>query len=77
MSLDIFEYLDHLNQERYRAVILHASPEMGKSVTRFAQKVCQQANGKYLDLLDLFISNSELNARVDSFTPRKISFSSD
>lgn len=71
MPLNIFAYLNHLDQERNRAAILHASPEMGTSVTKFAQKVCRQAGGKYLDLLDLFIQNAELSAKVDSFSPEK------
>lgn len=71
MSLDVFEYLTHLDQERYRAVILHATPEMGTAVTRFTHKVCAQAGGKYLDLLDLFIQNQELSTRIDSFSTEK------
>ena len=72
MSLDIFEYLTHLDMERYRAVILHAAPEKGTAVTKFAQKVCAQAGGKYLDLLDLFITNQELSQQIDSFSPHKL-----
>lgn len=72
MTLDIFEYFAHLDQERYRAVIMHAAPEKGSSVTKFAQKVCAQAGGKYIDLLDLFIQNRELSERIDSFSPEKL-----
>jgi hypothetical protein len=71
MPLDIFEYLDHLDQERYRAVILHTSPEMGTSIAKFAQKVCTKRGGKYLDLLDLFINNQKLSTQIDSFSPEK------
>lgn len=71
MPLDVFMYLNHLDQERNRALILHASPELGLSVTRFAQKVCAQTSGKYLDLLDLFVQNPEMSARIDGFSPEK------
>lgn len=71
MALDVFEYLSLLDQERYRAVILHATPEKGLAVTKFAKKVCTQKSGKYVDLLDLFIQNQELRERIDSFSPEK------
>lgn len=72
MTLDIFEYFTHLAQERYRAVIIHAAPEKGPAVTKFAQKVCARAGGKYIDLLDLFIQDHELSERIDSFSPEKL-----
>ena len=69
MPLDAFEYFNHLDQERFRAVILHATPEKGPSVTRFAQRACEQADGKYLDLLDLFVNDQTLSAKIDRFGP--------
>ena len=72
MSLDIFEYFTRLDQERYRAVIMHTAPEKGSAVTKFAQKVCAQAGGKYIDLLDLFIQNRELSEQIDIFSPEKL-----
>jgi hypothetical protein len=71
MKLDIFEYLTKLDQERYRAVILHASPSKGTAVTKFAQRACARVNGKYLDLMGLFIQSRELSEQVDSFNPEK------
>jgi len=72
MSRDAYEYLAHLEQERYRAVILHAAPEKGLLVTQFAKKVCAQLGGKYLDLLDLFIQTKELSEHIDRFGPEEI-----
>jgi len=72
MTLDIFEYFTHLDQERYRAVIIHAIPEKGLAVTKFAQKVCARSGGKYIDLLDLFMQSQELSERIDSFSPEKL-----
>jgi hypothetical protein len=71
MPYDAFQYLDYLNQMRYRAIILHAPPEKGNAATRFAQSLCSTANGKYLDLLGLFIEEIELRGKIDSFNPEK------
>ena len=69
MPFDIFEYFSHLEQERFRAVILHAKPEKGSAVTQFSQQACEQADGKYLDLLDYFINDEALSAKIDRFGP--------
>lgn len=71
MTIDIFEYLTHIDQERYRAVILHAAPEKGLAMTQFAQKICVHSGGKYFDLLEFFIQNKELSEHIDSFSPEK------
>jgi hypothetical protein len=71
MSRDVYAYLAQLEQERYRAILLHAAPEKGPSVTRFAKKVCTQLGGKYLDLLDLFIQTKELSEHIDRFNPEE------
>ena len=71
MSLDVFEYLEYLNQLRYRAVILHTAPEKGNAATRFVQTLCRRANGRYLDLLELFIREDGLRSKIDSFSPEK------
>lgn len=71
MTIDFIAYLSEIDQERYRAVILHTPPEMGTAKTEFAKRICLKANGKYLDLLDFFIQNPEMSARIDSFTPEK------
>ena len=69
MSRDVFEYLSFLAQERYRSIVLHDKPEKSPIVTRFANKVCTHSGGKYLDLLSLFIQNTELSENIDSFSP--------
>jgi hypothetical protein len=71
MPVDAFQYLEYLDQLRYRAMILHDAPEKGIAATRFVQALCRGANGKYLDLLDLFIGDEELRSRIDSFNPEK------
>ncbi len=72
MPISVFDMLIGLEQERYRAVILHAIPEKSPSMSRFCQKVCKQTNGKYLDLLEFFIQSQNLSENIDSFSPEKL-----
>ena len=72
MPISVFDALVSLEQERYRAVILHAGPEISPSMTHFCQKVCKQTYGKYLDLLDFFIQSPNLSENIDSFSPEKL-----
>jgi hypothetical protein len=72
MPISVFDTLAHLEQERYRAVILHTVPEKSPSLSLFCQKFCKQANEKYLDLLELFIQSSALSENIDSFSPEKL-----
>jgi hypothetical protein len=72
MPINVFEYLNQLDQLRFRAVIFHAAPEKNSILTRFAQSLCTQANGEYLDLLGTFIESNELRAKVDSFNPQQL-----
>lgn len=71
MPISVFETLDHLQQERYRAVIFHAAPDQSPRLSSFCQKVCTQVHGKYLDLLELFIQTPELSEKIDTFNPEK------
>jgi len=41
-------------------------------LTSFCQKVCQQSNGKYLDLLEYFIQNHSLSENIDTFGLEKL-----
>jgi len=72
MPINVFDVLDGLKQERYRAFILHSVPEKSPSMTLFCQKVCKQTNGKYLDLLEFFIQSPNLSQNIDSFSPEKL-----
>jgi len=71
VSLDVFDYLSQLEQERYRAIVLHSAPEKGASATQFAKKICTRLGGKYLDLLDYFIQSEELCKQIDRFSPEE------
>ena len=70
--MDVLNFMRDLDQERFRATIIHAKPEKGPAVTQFAQKACQLSGGKYLDLLTFFIQSKELNQTIDSFGPDKL-----
>ena len=72
MTVDMLDFLRDLDQERYRAAIIHTKPEKGPAVTLFAKKACQVSGGKYLDLLDFFIQSKELSQTIDSFGPDKL-----
>ena len=71
MPISVFDALIRLEQERYRAIILHDIPEKSPSLTQFCQKVCKKTNGKYLDLLEFFIQSPNLSENIDSFSPEK------
>lgn len=71
MPIDVLDYLKGLEQERYRAIIIHALPMMGPILTTFGKKICSNLGGKYLDLLDFFIQSLELSETIDSFNPEK------
>jgi len=72
MAIDVYSYLKSLEQERYRAIIIHAFPEMGKKLTIFCQKFSAHLGGKYMDLLDFFIQSPPLFESIDRFTPDKL-----
>jgi len=72
MAIDVFSYLEELGRERYRAVILHAAPFIGRKLTEFCQKVCHSLQGKYINLLDFFLQSQSLSAAIDRFSPEKL-----
>jgi hypothetical protein len=72
MGFDIFQVVNDLGNERYRSIIIHAKPEYGQVMSKFAEKLSQKANGKYIDLLEYFIENSELSESIDTFGVEKL-----
>ena len=71
MPYDVFEYLTDLDQERYRAIIIHTRPESSALMSIFAKKVCEETGGEYLDLLNMFVETSHLREGIDGFGPEK------
>jgi len=72
MPTEIFYLLNLLDRERYRAAIIHTSPEKSPALTDFCKKFCQQKGGKYLDLLEFFIQSPTLSESIDRFSPEKL-----
>ncbi|MFQ6042123.1 MAG: hypothetical protein ACE5PV_14800, partial [Candidatus Poribacteria bacterium] len=56
--LDILSYIDRQKRESYRAFFIVGEANCGKS--DFAKKVAEEANGRYLDLLELFLNDKSL-----------------
>ena len=72
MSINIFDYLINLEQERNRVIILHTPPDKGPELTQFCKKICTKLDAKYLDLLEFFIQSEELREKIDTFSPEKM-----
>lgn len=72
MPIEMFDLLNHLERERYRAAIIHTSPEKSPALTHFCKKFCRQKGGKYLDLLEFFIQSPALSEAIDRFSPEKL-----
>ena len=72
MPIDIINYLRYLDQERYRAIILHTKPDLSQSLMSFSKKLCKQVNGKYINLLNLFLHSKELSSKIDTYRPEKL-----
>ena len=68
MPIEISETINHLAQERYRAIIIFTAPDKSSELSVFLRKVARTNNGKYLDLLDVFINSPELRTSVDIFS---------
>jgi len=69
MGIDIQEYLTKLGQEKFRSIIIHAKPQSDASLRHHACQIHDKIGGGYLDVLGDFISDSQLAAEVDRFTP--------
>ncbi|MFA7408004.1 MAG: hypothetical protein WCY93_09355 [Anaerolineaceae bacterium] len=72
MSLDVFDYLDQIGQQRYRALIFHTSHEKSAMLSLFSKKICEKTSGRYLDLLACFINNPNYSDELSSFKPEKL-----
>lgn len=72
MPISVFATLAHLDQERHRVIVIHAAPDKSPSMSLFCQRFTKEANGKYLDLLELFIQTPALSENIDGFSPEKL-----
>jgi hypothetical protein len=70
--LDPSDYISSLQQERHRAIILHIDAQRSPALTEFCRRLCERTGGKYVDLLDLFVQEPDLNGRIDRFGPEDL-----
>jgi len=68
--LDILSYIDRQKRESYRAFFIVGAANFGKS--DFAKKVAEEANGRYIDLLVLFLNEQSLSDSIDTFRPKDL-----
>lgn len=72
MPKNIINYLEEFQTQRYRAMIIHTEPEKGPALSELCQKTCKILKGKYIDLLELFIQEKELNEKIDVFSTNRL-----
>lgn len=68
MPIDISDTINHLAQQRYRAIIINSAPEKSTELSGFLKKTAKKFNGKYFDLLNFFINSPEMSATLDCFS---------
>jgi len=65
--LDILSYIERQKRESYRAFFIVGPANFGKS--DFARELAEKADGRYLDLLELFLNDQSLSDSIDTFRP--------
>ncbi len=70
--MDLCQFIQSLGSEKYRSIIIHASPNKSAVLSEFAQNLSKAANGDYLDLLDYFYDHADLASKIDQFNPEKL-----
>lgn len=68
--MSIEEFINEQFSERYKHFIIYGPPKLGK--TKLWKRIAASMNGKYLDLLALFLANDELTAQIDIFGPQRL-----
>lgn len=72
MPTSLKDYVADLGKQKFRAIIIHGPSEQEKVLRQFASQIPEYTGGSYLDILDLFSSDFELSASVDSFNPESL-----
>lgn len=70
IPIDLQDLLRRQTTERYRAVLVTGSAGCGKS--DYAKKLADALSARYLDLLNEFVEDGELSARIDTFDRQKL-----
>ncbi|MBU3114584.1 AAA family ATPase [Clostridium lacusfryxellense] len=66
----IEEFIEEQLKERYKHFIIYGSPMQGK--TKFAKAILNIFTGMYIDLLNVFESDSNKKNNIDIFGPSKL-----
>ena len=70
MPQSIREYIDDLNNEKFRSFIIHSNDEMRSN--NFVKEVAFKLKGKFIDLRQLFENDPILYKALDSFNTSKL-----
>jgi hypothetical protein len=70
IPIDLQDLLRRQTTERYHAVLVTGSAACGKS--DYAKKLADALSARYLDLLNEFIENEDLSAKIDTFDRQKL-----
>lgn len=68
--IDLQNLLMRQATERYRAMLITGSPGCGK--TKYAKRLAEVLSARYLDLLNVFVGDSELSSKIDTFDQQKL-----
>ena len=68
--MSIEEFINEQLKERYKHFIIYGAPQLGK--TKLGKRIAASMNGKYIDLLTLFLANDDFSAQVDVYGPQKL-----
>ena len=62
---DIIQLINFQTKEQYRAVMILGPANCGK--TRFAKRLAEKINAKYIDLLEIFVDDENFSKSIDTF----------
>ena len=68
--MSIEKFINEQLNERYKHFIIYGPPKIGK--TKLGKRIAALMNGKYLDLLALFLANDNFAAQIDVFGPQRL-----
>lgn len=72
--MDLLQFIKSLGSEKYRAIVIHASPQKSAFLTEYAIKLSKATGGEYLDLLEFFYDHSDLASNIDQLSPEKFKY---
>ena len=70
--MDLLQYIKSLGSEKYRSIIIHASPDKSAVLSEFASNLARATEGEFVDLLNYFYDHADLASKIDQFNPEKL-----